>query len=172
MLNREALEDLYDYTDFTWASYERVVRTLPEGVLTRPVDGSGWPSLFDALKHFVSTYDGWMNETFGLGPVVVEDVGSIETWEQLVDLRANLRATFRRLLDSTPDDKLFERMTKAWEAGTETLYMSIADLLAHVLLHERGHHGDINTLLDRLGAQQAANDYAIYLYFKGRRGSP
>lgn len=33
----------------------------------------------------------------------------------------------------------------------ETRVYSPADIFAHVLLHERQHHGDVNTLLYQLG---------------------
>ena len=48
--------------------------------------------------------------------------------------------------------------------------MSIGEMLWHVLLHERGHHGDVSTLLHQLGSEAPANDYAVYLWFKERRG--
>ena len=35
----------------------------------------------------------------------------------------------------------------------ETLVYSPADIFAHAMLHERQHHGDVNTLLYQLGIE-------------------
>jgi uncharacterized damage-inducible protein DinB len=101
--------------------------------------------------------------------VLVEHENSVTTWEQLIDIRTKLRDASRQWLNDTPDDKLHERTTKVWEAGGESLLMSIGECLTHLTLHERGHHGDVSTLLYQLGAEAPANDYAVYLWFKQRR---
>ena len=82
-----------------------------------------------------------------------------------------MRATFRRVLDETPDEKLFEPFTRTYdEDGPET--MSLGDILANLLLHERGHHGDFTTLFWQLGIEQPALDYRQYVYLKRHPDSP
>jgi uncharacterized damage-inducible protein DinB len=44
--------------------------------------------------------------------------------------------------------------------------MSVADILAHLLLHERGHHGDLSTLFYHFGAELPSMDYRVYLHLK------
>jgi uncharacterized damage-inducible protein DinB len=44
--------------------------------------------------------------------------------------------------------------------------MTKTDVLAHLLLHERGHHGDISTLFSSMGVEMPSMDYGVYLYFK------
>lgn len=47
--DRNSLNELFDYTTFTWAAYGNAVRALPSGALTRPIEGSGWGDLRSAL---------------------------------------------------------------------------------------------------------------------------
>ncbi|MGB2695447.1 MAG: DinB family protein [Dehalococcoidia bacterium] len=169
MLGREALRELYGYTEFTWNACASAVRTLPESALTRAIAGSGWPSLADTLRHIVSAYDGWLHETLAAGPVVVERIEDVTTWEQLEEWRSKTRASFLRLLEDTPDAKLLDPSTRVWKEYDGGMLMSIADVLAHVLLHERGHNGDVTTLLFQLGAEPPMTDYGVYLYVKRRR---
>lgn len=48
------------------------------------------------------------------------------------------------------------------------MQVSVAEVLAHILLYERSHHGDINALLERAGAELRASDYLVYVYFRDR----
>jgi uncharacterized damage-inducible protein DinB len=45
----------------------------------------------------------------------------------------------------------------------ETLVNSPADIFAHTLLHERQHHGDVNTLLYQLGIEVPIVEYRFSL---------
>ena len=40
-MNRDGLRDLFDYTDFTWASYERSLKSLHDDALTRQIEMAG-----------------------------------------------------------------------------------------------------------------------------------
>ena len=44
-----------------------------------------------------------------------------------------------------------------------------ADILGHILLHERGHHGDVTTMLSQLGATPPNIDYLTYVFFRTRQ---
>ncbi len=56
-----ALRDLFDYTDFTWASHGRSLKLLPDDALTRQIDIAGRPMLGHGLYHLASAWDGWLN---------------------------------------------------------------------------------------------------------------
>jgi uncharacterized damage-inducible protein DinB len=165
-LKRDAIEELFDYTDFAWAMIGEAVRALPEGTLAKPVPGSGWPALRDAFRHTVGAYDHWLHETLGYAPPVEPLAEAPGTWEAIDGYRGLMRATFRRALDGTDDATLHEEFTRTYdeEDGPETL--SLADILANLLLHERGHHGDFSTLFYQLGAQPPFVDYRMYVYLK------
>jgi uncharacterized damage-inducible protein DinB len=45
----------------------------------------------------------------------------------------------------------------------ETLLYRPADIFVHVLLHERQHHGDVNTLLYQLGLEVPIVEYRFSL---------
>ena len=48
----------------------------------------------------------------------------------------------------------------------------IGAILANLLLHKRGHHGDFTTLFWQLGIEQPALDYRQYVYLKHHPDSP
>ena len=171
MFDRKTLDELYDYTACTWAMIAEVCAALPEGTLAKPAPGSGWPALRDAFQHVLGAIDGWLHETLDYGPLINPPPGALDTWEGIARYREQVRATFRRVLDETPDDQLFEPFTRTYdEDGPET--MSLADILANLLLHERGHHGDFTTLFWQLGVDQPALDYRQYVYLKHHPDSP
>jgi uncharacterized damage-inducible protein DinB len=45
----------------------------------------------------------------------------------------------------------------------ETLLYGPADIFVHALLHERQHHGDVNTLLFQLGIEVPIVEYRFSL---------
>jgi uncharacterized damage-inducible protein DinB len=47
--------------------------------------------------------------------------------------------------------------------------MTPADIIVHILLHERGHHGDVSTLFSALGVQLPPIDYMTYVFFRNRK---
>jgi uncharacterized damage-inducible protein DinB len=168
MLNREALRELCDYTDFTWAAYANAVRALPPGAFTQPVEGSGWPSLHLALFHIAAAWDGWICARAGV-PLTTSQPADVTSWEQLEAIRGALRPPLRRIIEETPDDAL-HAPTQTMSPGTPAERSeSIAGVAAHILLHERGHHGDVTTLLHALGGQPPNVDYLVYAFFRSRR---
>jgi uncharacterized damage-inducible protein DinB len=178
VLNSEALHELYGYTEFTWAVYGRLVSQLARGRLTAPVTGSGWPSLAAAFRHLLRAYDTWLHERLGAGPIVVAHGEDVATWEAFAEWREKVRGTVRRLLASDADEAVTVRRLLASDAdeavtedGSWRRSMSKNDVLAHVLLHERGHHGDISTLFSAMGVEMPSMDYGVYLYFKRRAQS-
>ena len=167
--DRAAIEELYGYTGAAWEIYAEKMRALPPDLLTRPAPGSGWPALRDAFQHVLGAYDGWINTDLALGTPLDPSADELATWEKVEEYRTAVRSQFRRLLDETSDESLFERFTKAYDDdGPETL--SIADILANLLLHERGHHGDLSTLLYQHGTEPPFVDYRMYLYMKDNPG--
>lgn len=170
--DRAAIEELYAYTGAAWDIYAEKMRALPPELLTKPAPGSGWPALRDAFQHVVGAYDGWLNVDLGAGAPLDPAPDDVAAWERMEAYRAAVRGQFRRMLDDTPDDRLFGPFTKVYdEDGPETL--SIGDILANLLLHERGHHGDLSTLFYQHGLEPPFVDYRMYLFMKdnpGRRG--
>jgi uncharacterized damage-inducible protein DinB len=165
MMNREALSELYAYGDFVWAAYDRSVRALPEGSMGRAVEGSGWPALIDAFRHIVSGTDGWLHNALGLGPVLVEKPEELGDWIAIDALRRRLHDEIAALLQQLSDDELFVVRHRVFEES-ERATMSIADVLLHLMLHDRGHYGDISTLLYQLGAEAPPADYVVYFFLR------
>ena len=168
--NREALRELFDYTTFTWSVYGRLVGSMPPEDFTRPVEGSGWPTLHAALFHIASAWDGWLFERFGIEDTPLERADAT-TWDAVQAYRERLRTLLRRAIDETPDDDLFTpsmpivRNPAPGVSGGDLL-ASPGEVITHLLLHERGHHGDISTLMSALGVAPPGIDYLTYVFFK------
>jgi uncharacterized damage-inducible protein DinB len=47
--------------------------------------------------------------------------------------------------------------------------MTPAEIVLHLLLHERGHHGDVSTLFHALGSPLPGIDYMTYAFFRNRK---
>ena len=181
--NREALRELFDYTSLTWAAYGKALRGMPPEDFTRPVDGSGWPALHAALFHIASAWDGWSLE-FSHSPEVVSEgyrpendfdkVGidppvKLATWEETDAYRQRMRSLLKDIIETTSDG----RVDAAWMPivpGGEP-EMTPADIIAHILLHERGHHGDVSTLFHALGVTLPPIDYMTYVFFRNRKSN-
>jgi uncharacterized damage-inducible protein DinB len=165
MLDRDALRELFDYTDFTWSVWSRALRGMPPEQFTQAVPGSGWPAMRNVLFHIAAAWDEFFVNRFA-GELEVIEVDDL-TWPQLDAQRRKVRALMRRLLDESSDEEL--RTEVASSAGG--VDMTTGDLLTHLLLHDLRHHGDITTLLHQLDAQPTLSDYAVYLWFKQREQS-
>jgi uncharacterized damage-inducible protein DinB len=164
-VNRDALRELFDYTTFTWASYGKSVRSLAPRDLTRPVEASGWPALRNALFHLASAWDGWICEQSGGAPEEIE-AADIADWAQLDAVRQKNRTMLQAIIERSTDADLDERILGFFDGAPE---LSRAEVIAHILLHERGHHGDVSTLLSALGAGPPNIDYMTYLFFRNRK---
>jgi uncharacterized damage-inducible protein DinB len=167
MFDRDALRELFEYAEFTWNSYGRTLAKLPDDAFTREIPGSGWADLRHALFHVALAWDGWAYERFGLTLPELEHQ-DVANWNELTEHRTRVRSLMRRALDETDDETLAARNVPMWEDTPARQLVSIGDVLAHVLLHERGHHGDISTLFSQLGAEPPNMDYLIYRFFKSR----
>jgi uncharacterized damage-inducible protein DinB len=164
-MNRAALFELVDYTDFTWETYRKVTARLPDGDLTRAVEGSGWPALNNALFHIASAWDGWLRDQAGATDEIDEDAKPT-TLEEITEYRSRTRGWLKQVLGSLTDDDLQRRDEVGFSDGT---LVTKGEVLAHILLHERGHHGDVSTLLSALGVTPPPIDYMTYVFFKQRQ---
>ena len=147
-MDRAAIEELFTFTDYSWLEYERLIRPLGDQRLTQPAPGSGWPALRDALAHINWAYIRWLADP---GGTTEEPKERIESWHQLDAYRGRLRSHAREYLGSLEDDEL--TTPRAMNIDGEIIRYSPADIFVHVLLHERQHHGDLNTLLYQLGIE-------------------
>jgi uncharacterized damage-inducible protein DinB len=147
-MDRAAIEELFVFTDYSWREYERVVRPLGDEVLTAPAPGSGWPALRDALAHINWAYVRWLADPAG---TTDEPVERVESWDELEAYRRRLRGHAREYLDSLGDEELVTR--REMNVDGEPLRYRPADIFVHVFLHERQHHGDLNTLLYQHGIE-------------------
>jgi uncharacterized damage-inducible protein DinB len=144
-MDRGAIEELFTFTDHGWRDYESLIRPLGDDLLMRPAPGSGWPALRDALVHINWAYVRWLANPAATTDEPVEPVTS---WQGVDAYRARLRAHARAYLDSLGDDELVT--PREMDVDGDTISYSPADIFAHVLLHERQHNGDLNTLLYQL----------------------
>jgi uncharacterized damage-inducible protein DinB len=167
-MDRDALNELFDYTAFTWESYGRALKTLPPDALARPLD-TGWPTLRDVLFHVAAGWDGWLRDRLGLDDPLDATPESLATWDDAQALRAKVRGWLRRVIDEAPDDVLRAKTDPMGEGALATTLVSPADVLTHILLHERGHHGDVTTALSQLGAQIGPSDFLVYEWFRQQR---
>ena len=162
-MNRQAVEELFAFTDYAWREYERDLRPLGDAMLTRPAPGSGWPSMQDVLTHITHAYVRWLASPAGTTDLPAEHV---TTWDELNDYRRRVVGHARGYLDSLGDSELSTR--RVMNVDGETMLYSPAEIFVHVLLHERQHHGDLNTLLYQLGVEVPMVEYRFSL--SERRG--
>jgi len=167
-MERAAIQELFDYTGWAWERFARVIDGLEPGAYARPVPGSGWPSIAACLTHFVASYDGWLNMEWGgieIGAMSypAEYPEPVNDWEQMRAYYRRVRTSFESAL-ALPDDRLSPK--KRYEMDDVAEDMSPADILANLVIHERGHHGDLNTLFHQLNIRSFIVDFR---YFKTRR---
>jgi uncharacterized damage-inducible protein DinB len=157
-MDRAAIEKLFTFTDYSWREYEHVIRPLGDEMLTRPAPGSGWPALRDALAHINWAYIRWLADPAG---TTDEPVTQVESWDELDVSRRQVRDHARDYLDSLDEEKL--STPREMNVDRETLRYSPADIFVHVFLHERQHHGDVNTLLYQHGVEVPIVEYRFSL---------
>jgi uncharacterized damage-inducible protein DinB len=161
-MDRSAIEDLFAFTDYTWREYERAIRPRGDETLVKAAPGSGWPALRDALVHMNWAYVRWLADPAGTADLPVERVNS---WDELDAYRQRVRDQAREYLDSLSANELMT--PRDMNVDGEPMRYSRAEIFIHVLLHERQHHGDINTLLYQLGVEPPIVEYRFSL--GGRR---
>jgi uncharacterized damage-inducible protein DinB len=120
--------------------------------------GSGWPALGDALAHINWAYIRWLADPAG---TTDEHEGPVKSWGELEAYRRRVRGHSREYLDSLGNGELLT--PREMNVDGETLLYRPADIFVHVLLHERQHHGDVNTLLYQLGIEAPIVEYRFSL---------
>ena len=163
-MDRAAIEELLTFTDYSWREHERTIRPLGDEVMTKPAPGSGWPTLRDALAHINWAYVRWLADPAGTSD---EPVERVESWDDLEAYRRRVRDHARDYLDSLGDGELLA--PREMNVDGDTRVYSPADIFVHVLLHERQHHGDVNTLLYQLDVDIPIVEYRFSL--RERRAS-
>jgi uncharacterized damage-inducible protein DinB len=161
-MDRTAIEELFTFTDHAWGVYEGVIRPLGDDVLTKPAPGSGWPALRDALVHMTWGYVRWLADPAGTTDEPAERVAS---WDQLDAYRRRVWGHVREYLDSLGDDELLA--IRGMNVDGDLLRYSPAEIFAHAMLHERQHHGDVNTLLSQLGIEIPIVEFRFSLQGRG-----
>jgi uncharacterized damage-inducible protein DinB len=162
-MDRAAIEALWTFTEYSWREYQHVIRSLGDDTLTRPAPGSGWPALRDALTHIVWAYIRWLADPAG---TTDESVERVESWDELEAYRRRVRDHAREYLDRLDDGELIR--PREMNVDGEQRWYSPTDIFVHVFLHERQHHGDLNTLLYQHGVEVPIVEYRFSL--PDRRG--
>ena len=93
----------------------------------------------------VWAYVRWLADP---GRTTDEPVERIESWAELDAYRGRVLGHAREYFDSLGDDEL--ATPREMNVDGETMRYSPADIFVHAMLHERQHHGDLNTLLYQL----------------------
>jgi uncharacterized damage-inducible protein DinB len=161
-MDRAAVEELFSFTDYAWRRYENVLRPLGDEVLAQPVVGSGWPALRDALSHMTWAYARWLADPAGTSGAPEVHISS---WDELEGYRRRVWENVRAYLDSLSDDELVT--PREMNVDGDVLVYSPAEIFAHAMLHERQHHGDVNTLLSQLGIEIPIVEFRFSLAGRG-----
>ena len=161
-MNKADLLDLFDYTEFAWKQLVGV--TADDAVLLREAPGSGWPSLRNCLGHMVVAYGRWSPAIIDLktGPLPELGEGDFLTWKSLDEAHSAARGELRARVEGWSESELAS--PHEVEVYGEPLRYSRSDLILHILLHERGHHGDVTTLFWQLGIEaETTLEYRFHL---------
>ncbi len=158
--DRAGIEDLFAYSDWAWRQLFHIAEAAGgDRIWNTPAPGSGWPALRDAFAHILIGYHRWLRDPVSGPPAIPDDAD--RTLAQIAEHRAQVRAQFRQLLDGTSDAELGR--LRDFQIDGEIIPFSRGELLVHLLLHERGHHGDINTLFYQLGIEGDSVEYRFHL---------
>ena len=158
IVERADIERLFTFTDYGWNRYEETIRPLGDDTLTKPAPGSGWPALRDALAHINWAYVRWLTNPDGTTDEPEELVNS---WAELAAHRSRVRDHAREYFDSLDDGEL--STPRKMDIDGKPILYSPGEILTHVMLHERQHHGDLNTLLYQLGLDIPIVEYRFSL---------
>jgi uncharacterized damage-inducible protein DinB len=132
----------------------------------RAVEGSSWPALRNVLFHIASAWDAWICEQSGV-PLEETEAADVADWAALDDVRQKNRGMLEAIIQRASDADLGERIHSIVRG--QPAEMTRGEIIAHILLHERGHHGDVSTLLSALGAEPPGIDYMTYVFFRNRK---
>jgi uncharacterized damage-inducible protein DinB len=161
-MDKTACLDLFAFTDYAWGQIRETLSD--DDVLTRAAPGSGWPALRNCFGHMVLAYERWLPAIIDLKAEAMPKLqpDDFETWAQIEEHRSRLRDELRHALETWSDADL--AALHDVDVDGEPIRYSRGELVAHLLLHERGHHGDVTTLLWQLGFDpDIALEYRFYL---------
>jgi len=159
-LNKEALEALYNHNNWAWETICARIESAPEGSFLKDAPGSGWTSLRDCLGHICFGYDNWMSVIRG-GEFTGTNLKDLNTLTEVTAHRTRLVAGMHAFIEQHSDDELAE--IREFIVRGEPARYSSGQLLAHALLHERGHHGDVSTLFYQLSIPIPPMDFRWHL---------
>lgn len=89
----------------------------------------------------------------------------LSSWDELGHYRRRVWGRVREYLDSLGEDDL--TTPREMNVDGDMLVCSPAEIFAHATLHERQHHGDVNTLLSRLGIEVPIVEFLFALRGRG-----
>lgn len=165
-MKRAAIQELFDYTGFAWNAIGLVMAKHHPRFVAQPAPGSGWPALRDCFGHALLAYDDWLAELDGM-PMLKSDPKTASTWKEIDEYKEAVRARFQDYLQSLSDAELdAERNVNV---DGEMMRYTPAQLLANILIHDRGHHGDVNTLLYQHGIPDDDWPWIEYRAFAGAK---
>lgn len=150
-MNRTASQRLYAFDDYVWRQVIEIISGTGPDVLAITAPGSGWPSLRNCLAHIIFGYDRWVGIMTATPLSSVSE--QVQSLPEIDAARTSLRDSVDSILDGLSDDDLQE--IRPFAIDDERMPYSHAELLTHLALHERGHHGDITTLFWQLGLEAA-----------------
>lgn len=163
-MDKGASQDLFAYTGWAW---DQIRSAIPDDeTLSAVAPGSGWPALRNCLGHIVLAYDRWVPAIVVLKTRPLPDLapGDFLTWRQIDADRRRTRDALRSHLEAWTDADLLE--LHEVDVDGDAIRYSRGELITHLLLHERGHHGDVTTLLWQLG--QDSETVLEYRFHLGR----
>jgi uncharacterized damage-inducible protein DinB len=85
----------------------------------------------------------------------------LPSWDELDAYRRRVWGHVRAYLDSLGDDELVT--PREMNVDGDVLVYSPGEIFAHAMLHERQHHGDVNTLLYQLGVDVPVVEFRFSL---------
>ena len=148
-MDKAALQDLFAYTGWAW---DQIRGRIPdETTLRTAAPGSGWPALRNCLAHIILAYDRWAPAIVDLKSRPMPDLApdDFQTWLQVEAHRRRTRDPLQSHLEAWSEHEL--REPRQVNVDGEQIQYSRGELITHLLLHERGHHGDVTTLFWQLG---------------------
>jgi uncharacterized damage-inducible protein DinB len=148
-MDKAALLDLFAYTGWAW---DQIRAAIPDDEMLPAVAPlSGWPALRNCLAHIVLAYDRWIPAIVDRETQPLPDLppGDFLTWRQIDAHRRRTRDALQSRIDDWTDADLREQHEV--DVDGELIRYSRGELITHLLLHERGHHGDVTTLFWQLG---------------------
>lgn len=150
-MNQADLLDIFDYTEFAWRQIMSV--TADDEALLRAAPNSGWPTLRNCLGHIVVAYSRWAPAIIELKAGELPEIGERDflTWSSLDEAHTSVRQRLRESIEGWHEADL--ATPHEIEIYGQTMQYSRAELILHILFHERGHHGDATTLFWQLGIE-------------------